>query len=69
MKTETLLRSAKVHRHQPLVQAQANRWESSFKLDTPKFQSCVQPKEFMVAGKNKKSSTKRSTKEDGEDGG
>jgi Ca2+-binding EF-hand superfamily protein len=44
-----------VHRHQPLVQAQANRWESGFKLDTPKFQSCVQPKEFMVAKiKNKK---------------
>jgi hypothetical protein len=42
-----------VHRHQPLVQAQANRWESGFKLDTPEFQSCVQPKEFMVAEKNK----------------
>jgi hypothetical protein len=26
-----------VHRHQPLVQAQANRWESGFKLDTPEF--------------------------------
>jgi hypothetical protein len=43
-----------VHRHQPLVQAQANRWESGFKLNTPEFQSCVQPKEFMVAKKNKK---------------
>jgi hypothetical protein len=42
-----------VHRHQPLVQAQANWWESGFKLDTPEFQSCVQPKEFMVAEKNK----------------
>jgi hypothetical protein len=42
-----------VHRHQPLVQAQANRWESGFKLDTPEFQSYVQPKEFMVAEKNK----------------
>jgi hypothetical protein len=42
-----------VHRHQPLVQAQANRWESGFKLDTPEFQSCVQSKEFMVAEKNK----------------
>jgi hypothetical protein len=41
------------HRHQPLVQAQTNRWESDFKLDTPEFQSCVQPKEFMVAEKNK----------------
>jgi hypothetical protein len=26
-----------VHRHQPLVQAQANRWESGFKLDIPEF--------------------------------
>jgi hypothetical protein len=24
-----------VHRHQPLVQAQDNRWESDFKLDNP----------------------------------
>jgi hypothetical protein len=38
-----------VHRHQLLVQAQANWWESDFKLNTPEFQSCVQPKEFMVA--------------------
>jgi hypothetical protein len=43
-----------VHRHQPLVQAQANRWESGFKLNTPEFQSCAQPKEFIVAKKNKK---------------
>jgi hypothetical protein len=43
----------RVHRHQPLVQAQANRWESGFKLDTPEFQSCMQPKEFMVVEKNK----------------
>jgi hypothetical protein len=43
----------RVHRHQPLVQAQTNRWESDFKLDTPEFQSFVQPKEFMVAKKNK----------------
>jgi hypothetical protein len=42
-----------VHRHQPLVQAQANRWESGFKLDTQKFQSFMQPKEFMVGEKNK----------------
>jgi hypothetical protein len=26
-----------VYRHQPLVQAQANQWESSFKLNIPKF--------------------------------
>jgi hypothetical protein len=26
-----------VHKHQPLVQAQANRWESSFKFDIPEF--------------------------------
>jgi hypothetical protein len=37
-----------VHRHQPLVQAQANRWESGFKLDIPEFQGCFQPKEFLV---------------------
>jgi hypothetical protein len=43
-----------VHRHQPLVQAQANRWEFGFKLDTPEFQSCMQPKEFMVVEKKKK---------------
>jgi hypothetical protein len=42
-----------VHRHQPLVQVQANRWESGFKLNTPEFQNCMQPKEFMVAEKNK----------------
>jgi hypothetical protein len=42
-----------VHMHQPLIQAQANRWESGFKLDTPEFQNCVQPKEFMVTEKNK----------------
>jgi hypothetical protein len=47
-----------VHNHQPLVQAQANRWESGFKLNTPEVQSCVQPKEFMVAEKNKNISQK-----------
>jgi hypothetical protein len=36
-----------VHRHQPLVQAQANRWESSFKLDIPEFNGGLQPKEFL----------------------
>jgi hypothetical protein len=40
-----------VHRHEPLVQAQANRWESSFKLDIPEFQGCFQPKEFLVTEK------------------
>jgi hypothetical protein len=34
------------------VQAHANRRVSRFKLDTPEFQSCLQPKEFMVAEKN-----------------
>jgi hypothetical protein len=42
-----------VHKHQPLVQAQANRWESGFELDTLEFQSCMQPKKFMVTEKNK----------------
>jgi hypothetical protein len=50
---EDPLAECRVHRHQPFVQAQANRWESGFKLDTPEFQSCVQPKEFMVVEKNK----------------
>jgi hypothetical protein len=36
-----------VHRHQPLVQAQANRWESHFKLDIPKFNGGLQPEEFL----------------------
>jgi hypothetical protein len=35
-----------VHRHQPLVQAQANRWESGFKLDISKFNWGLQPEEF-----------------------
>jgi hypothetical protein len=29
-----------LHGHQPLVQAQANRWESGFKLDIPEFHGC-----------------------------
>jgi DNA primase len=36
-----------VHRHQPLVQAQANQWESGFKLDIPEFNGGLQPKEFF----------------------
>jgi hypothetical protein len=36
-----------VHRHQPLVQAQANRWESGFKLDIPEFNGGLQPEEFL----------------------
>jgi hypothetical protein len=43
----------RVHMHQPLVQAQANRWESGFKLDIPEFQGCFQPKEFLVTKKKK----------------
>jgi hypothetical protein len=37
----------RVHRHQPLVQAQANWWESGFKLDIPKFNEGLQPEEFL----------------------
>jgi hypothetical protein len=37
----------RVHRHQPLVQAQANRWESSFKLDIREFNKGLQPEEFL----------------------
>jgi hypothetical protein len=36
-----------VHGHQPLVQAQANRWESGFKLDVSEFNGGLQPKEFL----------------------
>jgi hypothetical protein len=36
-----------VHRHQPFVQAQANRWESGFKLHIPKFNGGLQPEEFL----------------------
>jgi hypothetical protein len=36
-----------VHKHQPLVQAQANRWESGFKLDIPEFNGGLQPEEFL----------------------
>jgi hypothetical protein len=46
-----------VHGHQPLEQAQANRWESNFKLDIPEFQGCFQPKKFLVT-KNRKNQQK-----------
>jgi hypothetical protein len=36
----------RAHGHQP-VQAHVNRWESSFKLEIPEFQGCLQPEEFM----------------------
>jgi hypothetical protein len=36
-----------VRRHQPLVQAQANQWESGFKLDIPEFNGGLQPEEFL----------------------
>jgi hypothetical protein len=53
----------RVHRHQPLVQAQANRWESGFKLDIPEFQGCFQPKEFLVTEKIKKINKKKVPRE------
>jgi hypothetical protein len=37
----------RVHKHQPLVQAQANRWEFGFKLDIPEFNGGLQPEEFL----------------------
>jgi hypothetical protein len=37
----------RVHMHQPLVQAQANRWESGFKLNIPEFNGGLQPEEFL----------------------
>jgi hypothetical protein len=36
-----------VHKHQPLVQAQANRWESGFKLDILEFSEGLQLEEFL----------------------
>jgi hypothetical protein len=36
-----------VHKHQPLVQAQANQWESGFKLDIPEFNGGLQLEEFL----------------------
>jgi hypothetical protein len=36
-----------VHRHQPLVQAQANQWESDFKLDILEFNGGFQPEKFL----------------------
>jgi hypothetical protein len=44
----------RTQRHQHLAQAHANQQVNRFKLDTPEFQSCLQPKEFMVVGKNRK---------------
>jgi hypothetical protein len=52
-----------VHRHQPLVQAQANRWESGFKLDIPEFQGCFQPKEFLMTEKIEKINKKKVPRE------
>jgi hypothetical protein len=46
---------------QHLVQAHVNQWVSRFKLDTPEFQSCLQPKEFMVAEKKIENFHKKST--------
>ena len=37
----------RVHRHQPLVQGQANRWESNLKLNIPEFNGDLQSKEFL----------------------
>ena len=36
-----------VQEHQPLVQAQANWWDSGFKLDIPKFNGGLQHEEFL----------------------
>jgi hypothetical protein len=37
-----------VHIHQLLVQAQANRWESDFKLDIPEFNGGLQPRNSWI---------------------
>jgi hypothetical protein len=48
----------RTHEHQHHAQAHATRWVDGFKLDTLEFHSCLQPKEFMVVGKNRKFSQK-----------
>jgi hypothetical protein len=50
---------SRVHGHQPLVQAQANRWESGFKLDIPEFQGCFQSEESLVTEKIEKINKKK----------
>jgi hypothetical protein len=49
--------------HQHLAQAHANRRVSRFKLDTPEFQGCLQPKEFIVIEKLEKFDKKKVPKE------
>jgi hypothetical protein len=44
---------------QHLAQTHANQRVSRFKFDTPEFQIFLQPKEFMVAEKNRKFSQKK----------
>jgi hypothetical protein len=51
---------------QHLAQAHANRRVSRFKLDTPEFQGCLQPKEFTVTEKLEKFVKKKAPKETAE---
>jgi hypothetical protein len=37
----------RVHKHQTLVRAQANWWESYFQLNIPEFNGGLQPEEFL----------------------
>jgi hypothetical protein len=48
---------------QHLAQAHANRRVSRFKLDTPEFQGCLQPKEFIVTEKLEKFDKKKVPRE------
>jgi hypothetical protein len=52
-----------VHGHQPLVQAQANRWEFRFKLNIPEFQGWLQLEEFLVTEKIEKIDKKKVLRE------
>jgi hypothetical protein len=52
-----------VHGHQPLVQSQANRWESKFKLNIPEFQGLLQLEEFLVTEKIEKIDKKKVLRE------
>jgi hypothetical protein len=52
-----------VHGHQPLIQSQANWWESGFKLNIPEFQGWLQPEEFLVTEKIEKIDKKKMLRE------
>jgi hypothetical protein len=48
------------------MQAHATRWVNGFKLNIPKFQGCLQPKEFCVIEKIEKIDKKKVPRKPGE---